>query len=32
MAQFWPVDKAECKRIQAAKEEKTRSRIKTVKG
>jgi hypothetical protein len=27
MAQFWPVHKAECKRIQAANEEKTRSYI-----
>ena len=27
MAQFWPVHKAECKRIQAANEEKTRSLI-----
>ena len=26
MAQFWPVHKAECKRIQAANEENTRSR------
>ena len=27
MAQFWPVHKAECKRIQAENEEKSRSRI-----
>jgi len=27
MAQFWPVHKAECQRIQAENEEKTRSRI-----
>ena len=27
MAQFWPVHKAECKRIQAANEEKTRSSV-----
>ena len=27
MAQFWPVHKAECKRIQAENEEKTRSCI-----
>jgi len=31
MAQFWPVHKAECKRIQAANEEKTRSRNIAVK-
>ena len=30
MAQFWPVHKAECKRIQAANEEETRSCIKHV--
>jgi hypothetical protein len=27
MAQFWPVHKAECQRIQAANEEKTRNRV-----
>jgi len=27
MAQFWPVHKAECKSIQAANEEKARSRV-----
>jgi len=31
MAQFWPVHKAECQRIQAANEEKARSGIKTHK-
>ena len=32
LAQFWPVHKAECQRIQAANEEKTRSRNVTVHG
>jgi len=30
MAQFWPVHKAECKRIQAANEEEVRNRLRTV--
>jgi len=30
MAQFWPVHKAACKRIQAENEEKTRSCIRTI--